>query len=195
MDAQIPAICEKCGKISFNVSVKSNADIQNAEGNYLCPFCQKGQAFLRFDVYKIINNLVDDIQNVTPERLVEIKGLLNQYNNPVINNLTFNGISSEIVDKAPELKSLKDLVPKTRMEAYAVIGIFLTIVTIVLGQLLSNGKVDKQSVLNEGCPKPVKNTAVKKVLGSAYDFKLVSRNEKCTCGSGKKYKYCHGIGK
>ena len=24
------------------------------------------------------------------------------------------------------------------------------------------------------------------------DFKKVGRNEKCPCGSGKKFKYCHG---
>ena len=24
------------------------------------------------------------------------------------------------------------------------------------------------------------------------DFKKVGRNDKCPCGSGKKYKYCHG---
>ena len=32
----------------------------------------------------------------------------------------------------------------------------------------------------------------KKVSNNNSNFKKVGRNEKCPCGSGKKYKYCHG---
>ena len=32
----------------------------------------------------------------------------------------------------------------------------------------------------------------KKTENTNKDFKKVGRNEKCPCGSGKKFKYCHG---
>ena len=30
------------------------------------------------------------------------------------------------------------------------------------------------------------------LLGSTIDYKKTGRNEKCPCGSGKKFKHCHG---
>ena len=35
-------------------------------------------------------------------------------------------------------------------------------------------------------------TEEKKDVNKDADFKKVGRNEKCPCGSGKKFKHCHG---
>jgi preprotein translocase subunit SecA len=36
------------------------------------------------------------------------------------------------------------------------------------------------------------NTIAKKPLIAGGEFPRVGRNEACPCGSGKKYKHCHG---
>ena len=36
------------------------------------------------------------------------------------------------------------------------------------------------------------NNKGKKIGNNNSDFKKVGRNEKCPCGSGKKFKHCHG---
>ena len=36
------------------------------------------------------------------------------------------------------------------------------------------------------------NNEGKKIENNNSDFKKVGRNEKCPCGSGKKFKHCHG---
>ena len=37
-----------------------------------------------------------------------------------------------------------------------------------------------------------KSNEKKQKLKNNNDFKKVGRNEKCPCGSGKKFKFCHG---
>ena len=39
---------------------------------------------------------------------------------------------------------------------------------------------------------PKNDDESKKKVKEKEDFKKVGRNEKCPCGSGKKYKHCHG---
>ena len=36
------------------------------------------------------------------------------------------------------------------------------------------------------------NTKEKSKVQKKEDFKKIGRNEKCPCGSGKKFKHCHG---
>ena len=36
------------------------------------------------------------------------------------------------------------------------------------------------------------NTKDDKEIKKSAEIQKVGRNEKCPCGSGKKYKYCHG---
>ena len=37
-----------------------------------------------------------------------------------------------------------------------------------------------------------KNEKEKQTFESTHENKKVGRNEKCPCGSGKKFKHCHG---
>ena len=39
---------------------------------------------------------------------------------------------------------------------------------------------------------PPEKEQVKDEQGNVIDFSKVGRNEKCPCGSGKKFKHCHG---
>ena len=71
-----------------------------------------------------------------------------------------------------------------KKEAFALFeGLLSKIKTDVIKLLLNlNIVISSEKEKNE----------TKKINEEKKDFKKVGRNEKCPCGSGKKFKHCHG---
>jgi len=91
-------------------------------------------------------------------------------------------------DKSTNLSFLKKWIPDTpeKLAAYVVIGQLLV-------QSLTNQpqeKIDQRTIINNFNKTIIIEQYTKSV--SNIEIKKVGRNEKCTCGSDKKYKHCHG---
>jgi hypothetical protein len=109
-------------------------------------------------------------------------------------------IAQAIRKETPELTSVGDLLPKSRAELYAFIGIILSAIAILLSQCASPRKrtqpilnVNVEQVINQAvsaqtAERPTEAARVEKGTGK----EPVGRNDPCPCGSGKKYKRCHG---
>ena len=79
----------------------------------------------------------------------------------------------------------KDPLSEFKKEAFILFeGLLLKIKNDVIKLLLNLNIVISQN--------KEKNEVEKLKVKEKNDFKKVGRNDKCPCGSGKKYKYCHG---
>lgn len=190
---KIPAICTNCGKISFELSFQVNTELVDVKGPVKCPYCG-GRAELRHDVYKIINNIIQDVKDLPIEKINEIKKTLEPYNQPLIGNFIYINITNEIVEKAPELRKLKDFLPKTAGDLYTLIGIIFVVLTYIQTCNSAQNTPTINQIIEIAFPIP--NPPKKPLQPKTIPIKSnVSRNEPCPCGSGKKYKNCHGGGK
>jgi len=188
---KIPAICSKCGKISFDLSFEVNTKLVNVTGPVKCPYCG-GRAELRMDIYNIIHNIVDELNNASDDRIDEIREIIKPYNQPLIGNFNYFNIASEISNKASELKSLKDLLPKTRTELYMVIGIIVSVLVFIQQCRSNNTPTSVNQIIDNTVP--VSTKKLPPIVAPKTDTLKtnLSRNDKCHCGSGKKFKHCHG---
>ena len=103
-------------------------------------------------------------------------------------------LSKSVKEEVPELQSLSDWLPKTRMELYAFLGIILTIITIITTSAFNySEKKEKttESDIEKIVEKALKNQTIEpKITTPSKKKNKTGRNEPCPCGSGKKYKKC-----
>ncbi len=103
-------------------------------------------------------------------------------------------IREQVRKEVPELMSIADLLPKTRKDVYAFVGIILAILTLVLNAIQHGNepKIEINQVINQitqtapAAPPPPS-------VGRDDPARKVGRNDPCPCGSGKKYKRCHAL--
>jgi hypothetical protein len=164
----------------------------NARQTYLsgfksgpCPRCG-GMGHFPDGIYDFVDNAITLLQG--PERSAsELERIA-----AILREARQKGTSSEelkrqIRDEIPELKSLGDLLPKTRPELYAFIALLIAILTLLLSDKNKSNASKLEAnqvitnVIEESAPPPPGASLPK-----------VGRNVPCPCGSGKKFKYCHG---
>ena len=100
-------------------------------------------------------------------------------------------IEKKIAEDIPSFSKLADLLPRTRGELYAFIAIILTVIGLAL-QARSNS--DSPDITVNQVINNVTNeiNITSNVTTYKREEPKVGRNEPCPCGSGKKYKKCHG---
>ena len=103
-------------------------------------------------------------------------------------------LEKSVKEEVPELQSLSDWLPKTRMELYAFLGLILTLITIITTSAFAYLDSDDE----------IPDAEIEKVVERALSAKIaqpkkevtprkknkVGRNDPCPCGSGRKYKKC-----
>ncbi|MFT5702450.1 MAG: hypothetical protein ACI8ZB_005370 [Desulforhopalus sp.] len=95
-----------------------------------CPRCG-GNGKIPDGLYKIINdNIYAEIKNVADLNL--INRALELIRSDICSNKSHKEIKRNITEKVPELACLWDLIPRTRMEAYTIIGIIMATLTAFL---------------------------------------------------------------
>ena len=78
----------------------------------------------------------------------------------------------------------KDPLSEFKKEAFVLFEGLLTKIKVDLIKLLFN--------LNIVVSSKSENESHKENIKDQTDYKKVGRNDKCPCGSGKKFKHCHG---
>jgi hypothetical protein len=151
-----------------------------------------------------IYNFVDDTieilsgSNRTIEELKRFAFILHNAKN---NSYDIGRLKEEVDKEVPELSSVMDILPKTRQDLYQFIQIIIAIIGIIitLSHKPEQLKIEVNQVFNNIYQNNVSinyivdNENINKSINRPINTKnKIGRNEKCPCGSGKKYKHCHG---
>lgn len=205
----MPAFCNNCGFVFNSGFVFENCSNVSLTGIKIsCPNCQNS-ASIPDGFYNFIGNTIELLNGpeLTLKRLRELKVIITNLKN---NEVSIDQIKSAIKKESPELNSLIGFLPKTRNELYAFIAILLTAISLIINQ---SARKEGQNITinniinryNEAYPKKTKvitNDSIQSEALSDENInsrnltnKKIGRNEKCPCGSGEKYKKCHGENK
>jgi hypothetical protein len=146
--------------------------------------------------YSFIGNVIHLLRG--PERSVHdlqrLAGILREARS---RRDTFEQVGNQVRAKMPELGGLSDILPRTRSELYPFIAIILAIITLLIQRREPTASIDINTVMNlvtqaEGNSPTKPKPAADNVDTTPKALLKVGRNEPCPCGSGKKYKRCHG---
>jgi hypothetical protein len=197
---RVPAVCDSCGAF-FPSPIEASNAINITFSTVAvgpCPHCG-GSGHVPDGTYNFIGNAIQFLSGPARsasdlERLAAILRSARQ------REASAEDIRKQIANEVPELQSIADLLPKTRAELYAFIGIILAILTLLLGALRKGepSKIEINQVINQittVVEEPGQTPAESQGPAStASKPPKVGRNDPCPCGSGKKYKKCHMIG-
>nr|DAU44822.1 MAG TPA: Preprotein translocase secA subunit, helicase, translocation, secretion, PROTEIN.18A [Caudoviricetes sp.] len=185
----LPAFCTQCGQVvSSGISASNSVNITISGCTATCPYCG-GEAHTIEGTFNFVGNTIEIIKasNVTKEKLQNLKLTLEK--NKRI--LTKESFEETLNSKAPELSGLASIMPKTRDELYAFIGLIITIIGFFLNTFGSNtpsSNINIETVNNYIIYESTQENEIREqqILPKA----KTGRNELCPCGSGKKYKFC-----
>lgn len=200
----IPAFCNTCGGIfpsGFAAENSTGISFSNCSSGP-CPVCG-GMGHIPDGVYNFIGNTIQLLSG--PRRTVdELERLANILRSSRENGSTLDEIKEKVQREVPELTSISDVLPRTRQDLYQFISIIISIITLII--TLSQSSNEKTVEINEVVNYIYQqtDTGITRLhnehtldikdspKGGPVRINKVGRNEKCPCGSGKKYKYCHG---
>ena len=182
-----PAFCDKCGAIfpsGLNFENSTNITLNNV-GSGPCPACG-GMGHVPDGVYNFIGNTIELLSGPT-RTIVELQRLATILEKAKEKQSAYEDVTKEIEEQVPELSSIIYILPKTRTDLYAFIAIIITL------------------LVSQSSSEEPQNIEINNVINNIYQqlpavpdskqpaqSKKIGRNEPCPCGSGKKYKHCHG---
>lgn len=189
---EIPVYCDNCDLVygsgffienSFNVSLKNN--------RASCPKCRKLN-FLPEGLFNFINGSIELINgtDLTLEKLRRIKKKLVEISKL---DLESEEVKKRIDEDTPELNSLIGVLPKTRSELYNFMLVLIALITMCIDSFKGESKQPieyNQFINNYNYTIQTTNNNIES--DTIKSNKKIQRNEPCPCGSGKKFKYCHG---
>ncbi|MEO0574991.1 MAG: SEC-C metal-binding domain-containing protein [Pseudomonadota bacterium] len=187
------ALCYNCKGIFSSPHIIGGSGSIMMAGNTLgpCPSCG-GTGGIFNGVYDCAKNTIDLLTSpsINEHHLERLRKILVDTRSK---ELPIEAVELEIDTQVPELRSLKDVLPRTRNELYAFAGLVLGILVAIGGGAskliesetsLTEAEVSQivEQALARG-PKPAMPLTGKKT-------NKVGRNQPCPCGSGEKYKKC-----
>ena len=182
----IPAFCDNCGAAFSSGFFLDNCTNITLSGNKSgpCPRCG-GMGSVPDGVFNVIGGVIEQIGVIRSktETLNKVVAILNSAAETKVSS---QQLAQSIRKETPELSSLADVLPKTRVELYAFITLLLAIIAFVISQ--SDDDFDAQDLLER---------ALDRSMQPQYYIpygnpKVETRNSVCTCGSGNRYKHCCG---
>lgn len=194
----VPGVCEKCHILfpsGIAVRGKGTTVVGCTAG---CPRCGTQSPILD----GIYSNIGDALEFILREKGREtLQGLADFLRNAQQAGLSRDDITAKIDETAPELSSLKDWLPKTRKELYLVLGLIVTVLTMLLSSVAARvSKDDVQGYIHRAVQQAYQaqtqtQTQAQNVIVNVNPERSVGRNSPCPCGSGRKFKKCCGEGK
>lgn len=134
--------------------------------------------------------------SVTVSRLQRLAAILKEAQQ---SGASADEIKRQVKEDLPELSRISDLLPRTRMELYAFIALLLTAVGLVIqsGKNSGDTNISIDQVINNCVVENVETSPIAPPQPSTASVPVKSRaiagrNQPCPCGSGRKYKHCHG---
>ena len=170
-DGYIDLCCGKCS----NLLCESLYPDQIENLLLLCPKCQEYNAIVSIST---LEQIVVRLQAL-PEPSNTVGFLRDYFNSVIEKDFRSENFVSEIRDIRPELGWIDDLiVPTNPGELFTLLTFLLTF--FIWWQGRKQKSTESPSVI------------VNNFFDENIKYKGIKRNERCPCGSGKKFKYCHG---
>lgn len=145
----IPAICPNGHIFNSGISVAGGSNVYLSGNTSRCPTC--GQpATVAEGMVNSLNGFITELSfnNYDAQRLRLLRGLIKPYAKKSIRREDLDQLLEKMNTEVPELKSLADLIPKSRTDAYTVIMILLTIIGMILQQCHDDKPVQNINVTN-----------------------------------------------
>lgn len=197
----VPAFCNYCGTI-FNSGIFAGNGAQiNLKGNVAgpCPNCG-GMGHIPDGIFTVVSDTIKILS--APNRTIDEFNILTELIQDVQKRkISPEQLSTKISTELPELTPIGNILINNRNDLYQIIIIILMIIQMMTVYILekkepiSIHEVNKltQEVIEESIAKQkIKPTPIRKPEANLNSKKKIGRNEPCPCGSGKKYKKCHG---
>ena len=194
----VPAVCDDCGGVwvprAMSISNSTNIAIRNFAVSP-CPYCA-GKGHLPDGLYNATADTLRIVATSDTESLARLRRVLEAAQ---ASHASTEEVASAITAETPEFGALAEILRKLRgVPIITWIMLLLAVVAVVQAEGADRrldaieSKVDRvlQSVqLPAAAPQP---NPLATSANSADVVPKVGRNEPCPCGSGKKYKRCHG---
>jgi|ERR1044072_2916221 predicted Zn-ribbon and HTH transcriptional regulator len=155
---QVPAVCSNCG-LTFPSGIEMvNSSIAFMDVGVRCPNCH-GDGRILNGVYETLGDSLHVL--LTSKRSpTELQALFDALKKAREEQASPEQIKQTIEAHAPELKSLSDWIPQTRTEAYAVVALILTVISLLIANLMSKKETIVnnviQTAINVNCQQPIK---------------------------------------
>lgn len=165
----VPVICHNCEAL-YGANVLEGAILVNTRlGNnpIPCPFCGKiGYTIggLYSSVGMAIEIIVDSAYS--KKSLATLAKKLEKLN---LKKLDTDQFKKEIQQNVPELKSITDIIPKTRVELYAFVAVLLSAITLLISTV-TNFSNSSKAVTTEAVNKIV-TEAISKAISEKDSFR------------------------
>jgi SEC-C motif len=205
----LPAFCDTCGTAFLSGYVVGDGVTGlSLAGNSAgpCPKCG-GQGHVPDGVFNFVDQTIEIVS--APGRTVdELSRFADIIRRARESGASSEEVAREIRESTPNIAGIADLLPKNRQDWYTFLSLLVTIVAfamqltkqsenpprnIIVNQVIEQVCKDwsKQPTVTKQPPKKAEKMAKRPLAKSGHK---TGRNETCPCGSGKKYKKCHGAG-
>jgi hypothetical protein len=195
--ATLPVICENCGRLFgapnlIGVAGGGQATVQLTDVRYgPCPHCG-GVGRIPDGLYEIAEDAVRQLSGVPREQLLRLQALLARAQE---HGATPEGLAREIEAEAPAAGAIASMLADGGSSLAAWLAVLLAVLQILLGQLHEPQPAQTPEQVAEIVRQVLDQTgraAPQAMAPVAPAAPKVGRNQACPCGSGKKYKHCHG---
>jgi len=205
----LPAFCDTCGT-AFPSSFVVNGRVSGLSmaGNSAgpCPKCG-GRGHVPDGVFNFVGQTIEIVS--APRRTFdELSRFANIVRRARESGAPSDAVAREIRESTPNFAGIASLLPKNRQDWYAFLNLLLVIVTLAMQltkhtenppeNITVNHVIEqvckdwsKQPTVTKQSPERAEKIAKRPLVKSGHK---TGRNETCPCGSGKKYKKCHGAG-
>ena len=185
----LPAVCETCSTIfpsGFSVENSANVTFSGSTSGP-CPKCG-GTGRVPDGTYNVFGNVLGLLSG--PSQTVEdLKRLSEILKKARDRQASREEVLAEIEQNVPKLKLISDILPKTRTEFYAVIGLIIAAIALMAG---SGSKISHTEITFNQVIDHIYEEHQQAETAKPSDPRKIGRNEPCPCNSGKKFKHCHG---
>ena len=192
-------LCQNCSaifKADFKIQFKNISSI--IEGvpdftikNWKCPNCNFPEISTKNSLYEFVEETFAYLKNINLPELIILEDALSVYNKSFKTREDSEELKNVINKVAPQLFNIRSFIPKTSADLAAWIGIVFTILFGVI-QLLKSDETSPNTVIFNN----INNTQIIEPAIVIDSSKIQSgRNDQCPCGSGIKFKKCHGLNK
>jgi len=187
----VPAFCNTCG-----TAFPSPFDFKNAFDVTLtgvsvgpCPKCG-GTGHVPDGVFNFVNRTIEVLS--APQRTVEeLTRFVQILREAKENQQSTEQVAAKIKSQIPSLASVADLLPKNRVELYSLLAVVVAALPMLTqtSPPSPNVTINVTQIVDKAAATA---SAAKPTPQELPHHKKIGRNERCPCGSGKKYKKCHG---
>lgn len=154
----VPAVCERCGMIFQSTTFVADGvlSVRVRGWSVECPHCH-GPARLLDGFYDSLNDTFRFLLT-TNKSIHELEALRHALEAAAERKASLQEVKDTVETHAPELKTLLDWIPKTRMEGYAVAAIIISIIGLYIAWVATHPKGMTDTQVQELIDKAVKKT-------------------------------------